>query len=210
MELSARANAEDNPTWEEAMNGPDKAGYWKAMDKEVTTLETEMDSWEVVKRQGWMNILPSTWAFHCKRFPDGTIRKLKARFCVTGDHQREGIDYFDTCAPVVNWQTVRLMLVLSTILGLATMQVDYTAAFVHAPIDRDPNWSKMSPEEQERSGVYIQMPRGFSEPEKVLKFKEISLWAKASSKKFLFTPEGTIGSRGLPVARGHRPLLVYL
>jgi Reverse transcriptase (RNA-dependent DNA polymerase) len=117
MELSARANAKDNPTWEEAMNGPDKAGYWKAMGKEVTTLETEMDSWEVVERQGWMNVLPSTWAFRYKRFPDGTIRKLKARFCVRGDRQREGIDYFDTYALVVNWQTVRLMLVLSIILG---------------------------------------------------------------------------------------------
>jgi hypothetical protein len=39
MELSARANAEDNPTWEEAMNGRDKAGYWKAMEKEYHTLE---------------------------------------------------------------------------------------------------------------------------------------------------------------------------
>jgi hypothetical protein len=36
------------------------------MDKEVTTLETEMDSWEVVERQGWMKVLPSTWAFDGK------------------------------------------------------------------------------------------------------------------------------------------------
>jgi Reverse transcriptase (RNA-dependent DNA polymerase) len=82
------------------------------------------------------------------RFPDGSIRKLKARFCVRGDRQREGIDYFDTYAPVVNWQTVRLMLVLSIILGLATKQADNTAAFVHAPIDRDPNWENLTEEEK--------------------------------------------------------------
>jgi hypothetical protein len=41
-ELSARANSEDNPTWEDAMHGPDKAGYWKAMEKEKGMLE-DMD-----------------------------------------------------------------------------------------------------------------------------------------------------------------------
>jgi hypothetical protein len=60
----------------------------------------------------------------------------------------EGVDFFDTFAPVVNWTMVCLMLVLSAILGLSTRQVDYTAAFVHAPVDED---------------MYIEMPRGFSE-----------------------------------------------
>jgi hypothetical protein len=46
VELLARANADDNPTWEEAMN--------------------------VVEREEWMNVLPGTWAFRCKRFPDGS------------------------------------------------------------------------------------------------------------------------------------------
>ena len=45
-------------------------------------------------------ILKSTWAFKIKRFPDGTICKLKAWFCVRGDLQESGVDYFDTYAPV--------------------------------------------------------------------------------------------------------------
>jgi hypothetical protein len=60
----------------------------------------------------------------------------------------EGVDFFDTFAPVVNWTMVHLMLVLSTILGLSTQQVDYTAALVHAPMDED---------------MCVEMPRGFSE-----------------------------------------------
>jgi hypothetical protein len=48
-----------------------------------------------------------------------------ARFCVRGYRQREGIDHFDTYARVVNWQTVRLMLVLfATVVGPATKQAD--------------------------------------------------------------------------------------
>jgi hypothetical protein len=38
--LSARANSEDNPTWEQAMNGPEQAGYWKAMETVYTLLDT--------------------------------------------------------------------------------------------------------------------------------------------------------------------------
>ena len=46
-------------------------------------------------------ILKGTWAFKLKRRPDGTPFKLKARYCVRGDLQREGVDYFETYAPVV-------------------------------------------------------------------------------------------------------------
>ena len=31
-------NASDNPTWDEAMNGFEKAGYWDAATKEYQTL----------------------------------------------------------------------------------------------------------------------------------------------------------------------------
>ena len=169
--LATKADAPDNPTWEQAMNRPDSAGYWEVCKKELHTLADKNNAWDVVKRQPWMNILPSTWAFRCKRYPDGSVRKLKARFCARGDKQVEGIDYFDTFAPVINWTTVRLMLILTLILNLSTCQVDYTAAFVHSPIDRDPNWENMSQQEQDRSGIYLEMPQGFAEQRKVLKLQ---------------------------------------
>jgi Reverse transcriptase (RNA-dependent DNA polymerase) len=184
MILAAKANAEDNPTFEQAMNGPDREGYLEACKKELKTLGEDKDAWDVVEREPWMNVLPSTWAFRCKRYPDGMIRKLKARFCARGDRQIEGVDFFDTFAPVVNWTTVRLMLIMSIILGLATKQVDYTAAFVHAPIDKDPNWESMTPEEQERSGVYLEMSRGFREQGKVLKLKRSLYGLRQSPRNF--------------------------
>jgi len=70
------ASSADNPTWEKAMNGPDRDGYYKAAQIELDTLES-MDTWEVVPQESWMNILPTTWAFKCKRYPDGTIRNAK-------------------------------------------------------------------------------------------------------------------------------------
>ncbi|MHA7927723.1 MAG: hypothetical protein ACX936_21195, partial [Marinobacter sp.] len=90
--LSTKANAEDNPSWDEAMNGPLADGYMKAAETEIETLE-QMDVWDVVAREGWMNVIPGTWAFRCKRFPDGSVRKLKGRFCVRGDKQIDGVDF---------------------------------------------------------------------------------------------------------------------
>jgi hypothetical protein len=88
MILGAKANSTDNPDWHSTMNGPDKVGYWKACETEINTLTKAMDAWEEVDREPWMNILPSTWAFKCKRLPDGSIKKLKARFCAQGDRQK--------------------------------------------------------------------------------------------------------------------------
>jgi hypothetical protein len=58
-------------------------------------------AWEEVKREKLINAVPSTWAFKCKRYPDGRFRKLKAQLCVRGDSQVEGVYYFDTYVPVV-------------------------------------------------------------------------------------------------------------
>jgi hypothetical protein len=65
------------------------------------------------------------------------VKKFKARFCVRGDMQIEGIDFFETWAPVVQWPTVRALLILATKLELVSAQADITAAFVHAELDED-------------------------------------------------------------------------
>ena len=85
-----------------------------------------MVAWEVVKRTIYMNVISSTWAFKCKRFPDGLIKKFKSRFCARGDRQIGGVDFFDTYSPVVQWTTIRLMLILEVLLGLKSKQGDVT------------------------------------------------------------------------------------
>jgi len=192
MILGSKANSEDTPTWDQAMNGPDREGYMDACQKEIDTLVDDKDAWDVVKREPWMNVLPSTWAFKCKRYPDGTVRKLKSRFCVRGDRQVEGVDFFDTFAPVVSWTTVRLMLILSIVLGLSTRQVDYTAAFVHAPMEED---------------VYVGMPRGFSEPGKVLKLKRSLYGLKQSPRNFFQHLKGKLEGIGFTSATDVDPCL---
>ena len=129
-------NNDDNPTLTEAMNGPDSTGFMAAMEKEIETL-IAMQAFVVVDKEPWMNIVSSVWAFRRKRFPDGAIRKLKARICARGFEQKEGIDYFETFAPVVQWTTVRVCLIMIILLNLQNRQIDYTSAFLQAPLDHD-------------------------------------------------------------------------
>ena len=98
--LVSRAPAEDNPGFGKAVNGPNSEGFWEGSAKEISTVQN-LKSWDMVKRKPQMNVIASTWAFKIRRVPDGLVRKLKARFCVRGDIQIKGVNFFDTFAPVV-------------------------------------------------------------------------------------------------------------
>ena len=69
-----------------------------------------------------------------KRLPDGSPLKYKARYCVRGDVQKEGMHYFETYAPVVQWSTIWLVLTMILSNGWSKKQDDYTNAFVQADI----------------------------------------------------------------------------
>jgi hypothetical protein len=58
------------------------------------------------------HVIKSTWVFKLKRLPDGTPSKFKARFCVRGNLEKEGVDFFETYAPVCQWSTVRMILTM--------------------------------------------------------------------------------------------------
>jgi hypothetical protein len=80
--LKSRYN-KDNPSWDTATKGPFQAEFRQAMRTELKTLTTKgFDCWEIVRRTPEMNVLPSMWAFKIKRYPDGSVKKFQARFCV--------------------------------------------------------------------------------------------------------------------------------
>nr|GFB47389.1 zinc finger, CCHC-type [Tanacetum cinerariifolium] len=64
------------------------------------------------------------WIFKRKMKVDGTIDKFKARLVIQGFRQKEGIDYFDTYAPVARITTIRLLLALAAIHNLVIYQMD--------------------------------------------------------------------------------------
>ena len=182
LAFAARANADDTPNFSQAMTGPDAEGFYEAMKQELISLES-LDAWEEVPREAaaGRNIIPTTWAFKRKRYPDGSARKLKARLCVRGDRQVEGVDFFETYAPVVSWTTIRLLLVLSVVLDLQSVQVDYTTAFVQADIDDE---------------VYIEMPRLFERQGYILKLRKSLYGLRQAPLNFFNCLREALESRG--------------
>jgi len=164
---------DDNPSYDTAVRGPFQAEYWKAMQVELNTLENDFKCWDLVPRTPDMNVISSTWALKVKRYPDGSVKKFKARFCARGDQQKEGIDFFETWSPVVQWSTIRIVMILTALRGWKSVQCDITAAFIHA---------LLKPGEE----IYVHQPRGFKLKENhVLKLRR-SLYGLRQAPRYFF------------------------
>ena len=136
-----------------AMSGEMAHEWQKAMIAEIKGI-LKQKTWVPINRTSMPKgkvILPGIWAFKLKRLLDGSPLKFKARYCVRGNKQIAGVDYFETYAPVVQWSTIRLVLTMVLSHGWVTRQVDYTNAFTQADLKEE---------------VYIESPKGFERKDK--------------------------------------------
>jgi hypothetical protein len=78
----------------DALNGDFAEQYYEAMRVEIHAL-AQQKKWKLIPRSDAGRVIKSTWFFKLNRLPDGTPLKFKAQFCVRGDLQKEGIDYFE-------------------------------------------------------------------------------------------------------------------
>ena len=68
---------------------------------------------------------------------DGTIQTFKARLVAKGFRQREGIDYFDTYAPVARITSICVLVVLESIYKLVVHQMDIKITFFNENLDEE-------------------------------------------------------------------------
>ncbi|GJQ90179.1 zinc finger, CCHC-type containing protein [Tanacetum coccineum] len=114
---------EDPRTYNEAMQSRDAAFWKEAIDDEIGSI-MENNTWVL-----------SDLPYGCK---------------LLGFRQKEGIDYFDTYAPVARITTIRLLLALATIHNLVIHQMDVKTAFLNGDLDEE---------------VYMKQPEGFVMPD---------------------------------------------
>ena len=130
------------------LRAKDKEKFLSAEVKEIDGLSRQQ-VFELVRRDSLRpdtQYMRAVWTYRRKRAVDGTLLKHKARLCADGRRQVKGIHFDEVFAPVVSWSTVRLILFLSNLLGLATRQIDFVQAFTQADADRD---------------IYMEIPQGW-------------------------------------------------
>lgn len=128
------------------MSRPD-AGQWQAaINAELQALVKAGVYTEVVRPKD-RRVVGSTWAFRQKYGPDGEIEKYKARLCAKGFTQVEGLDYNETYAPVVKFDSIRTLLALAAEQDLEIHQMDVKSAFLNADLKEE---------------IYMECPEGFN------------------------------------------------
>jgi len=122
----------DTPSYRDAMSGPHREEFIKAMSVEISQL-VEKETWHHAMLRSHVpaghKVIPLTWVFRIKRLPNGELNKFKARICVRGDLQD---DDRETYAPVVKWPTIRTVLAFAVKNQFHTRQLDFVNAFVQA------------------------------------------------------------------------------
>ncbi|TNV98057.1 hypothetical protein C5H24_12665, partial [Xylella fastidiosa] len=120
--------------------------FWKeAIQDEMDSIMGN-DTWILADLPPGSKAIGCKWIFKKKMKVDGTIDKFKARLVAKGFTQKEGIDYFDTYAPVARISTIRVLLAIASIHKLHIHQMDVKTAFLNGELDEE---------------IYMKQPEGF-------------------------------------------------
>jgi hypothetical protein len=123
-------------TVDEAMGSDDWKHWQAAMDKEIKTLE-DFGTWKLVDLPEGRKTIGCKWHLTRKVNADGTPGEYKARLVAKGYSQIEGVDYFETFAPVARIQSIRIILALANEMDLEVDQIDIKAAYLNGWMDEE-------------------------------------------------------------------------
>jgi hypothetical protein len=115
------------------------------MSSELTTLMRH-NTWQLVPPPTNCNIVGCKWVFRVKRHANGSVDRFKVRLVAKGFNQRPGLDYKETCSPVVKSITIQTVLTIAVMQGWSLRQLDVNNAFFHGHLTET---------------VYMKQPLGF-------------------------------------------------
>lgn len=124
-----------------------KHSHWvHSMNEELQALENNQ-TWVITELPPGKTAIGCKWLFKTKFFPNGSIERYKSRLVILGNHQKFGVDYKETFAPVAKMTTVRTLLAVAAIQEWHTLQMDVSNAFLHGDLSEP---------------VYIKLPPGYT------------------------------------------------
>ena len=147
---------EDMPkTYREAINTDEATAWTAAMEYELETIN-QYNTATLVDLPNGKKPLSTRWVFNKRAKPDSSLQH-KARLCVRGFEQKEGIDYKETFAPTMNMKSFRILCGLAAKYKMKIRQFDVRSAFLNGELEEE---------------IYVTQPPGFEDkqyPNKVWK-----------------------------------------
>jgi hypothetical protein len=130
-------NIEENPkTYKEAMASRDVAFWREAINDEMDSILSN-NTWVLVDLPRGSKPIECKWIFRKKYNTYGFLQTFKARLVDKRFKQKEGIDYFDTYAPVAIITSIRVLMALASIFDLYVHQMDIKTAFLYGDLDEE-------------------------------------------------------------------------
>jgi hypothetical protein len=136
LELTEQEREKYPLTVGEALLRPDAEQWKAAINAEWKQMETR-NVFQWVQRPKNVNVVGSKWVFTIKHNADGSIEKYKARFVDRGFSQQQGVDYFETYAPVAKMTSLRILLSICLHRGWQIRKADAVGAYLNADIEED-------------------------------------------------------------------------
>lgn len=133
-------------SYEEAMKSS-KATKWMSAIKEELKAHKENETWKLVERKPNVKTIDSRWVFRIIKDTEGNVVRFKARLCARGFKQKQGIDFMETWAPVVRYDSLRVLLAIVAAEDLELAQFDVQTAFLHGKLDEK---------------IFMEVPEGLS------------------------------------------------
>lgn len=123
-------------SYEKATRGSDAAQWVRAIEEELRAHETN-NTWSIVRKEPNMKTIDLKWVFRVKMDPNKKTQRFKARLCARGFMQKRGIDYTETFAPVVQYDSLRVLLAMVTEKDLELLQFDVQTVFLYGELKED-------------------------------------------------------------------------
>jgi hypothetical protein len=146
------ASMKDPKTFSQAMRRLDQNEWLMAVEVELNN-NRRHKVWVVAPMKTGTQLLDTVWVFKRKYNADGELQKYKARLCVRGFQQIEGIDYEDTFAPTGRIASLQTLLGIAAAHNYQVEQMDVWCAFLNG-VPQEEIYLKVP------DGVEIDVPHG--------------------------------------------------
>lgn len=180
----SQVSFEEPQTYEEATSSDQSHEWNAAMEEEIKSLK-EHETWRLEPLPIGRRAIKSKWVYKVKRNSSNEKSpRFKARLVAKGYSQRQGIDFFETYAPVVRHESVRAVLAIAAVADLEILQLDDKTAFLHGDLDEE---------------IYMEQPEGFVDPhrpEEVCRLQKSLYGLKQASRSWNTKFDGFITKFG--------------